>query len=421
MAGVLRAELRHSPMLAAVPVLAFLGGLATWRGLIPGVATWESTSLALLGGTQLIGPVAAGLACWIAQREHRRRLTYLRVLSADRASAVPLLQVAAAVLWAVVAYLSVGGAAALHTLVHDGTGRPAPGAVVVGCLGVAIQVAGGYLAGATAGWRVLPPLVALASYVAVVIGMGYGGSWFYLLSPVTVENGGVFVAWQPGVFAAQTWWLLAALLVLTALVALRGRVTRAAVVAGAVGLLAAVPAAQRVAAYDGQLFADGIPATTRVCAGTAPQVCLHPAFRRAAEPIRREFAPLARRLAGTPLRITVLQHRAAWDFSPLAPGAAPLYLDDLAPGYAARARELLVQGFTDGEQCAGEESPDASWYSGLVSDWLLDRPPFVPSALVPAHDRLTRATEAQRQAWFAAHFTAYRDCTLTAASFASLP
>jgi hypothetical protein len=408
-------------MLAAVPVLAFLGGLATWRGLIPGVATWESTSLALLGGTQLIGPVAAGLACWIAQREHRRRLTYLRVLSADRATAVPLLQVAAAVLWAVVAYLSVCGAAALHALVDAATGRPGPGAVVVGCLGVAIGVAVGYLAGATAGWRVLPPLVALASYVAVMIGMGYGGSWFYLLSPVTVENGGVFVAWQPGVFAAQTWWLLAALLVLTALVALRGRVTRVAVVAGTVGLLAAVPAAQRVAAYDGQLFADGIPATTRVCAGTAPQVCLHPAFRRAADPIRREFAPLVRRLSGTPARITVLQHRAQGDDSPMAPGVMPLYLQDLAPGYGLLARENLVQTLTDGDRCWSRESAAARGYSEVVSAWLLDEEPFLFREHVPAHERLTRATEAQRQAWFAAHFTAYRDCTLTAASFASLP
>jgi hypothetical protein len=421
MAAVLRAELRHSPMLAAVPVLAFLGGLATWRDLIPGVATWEATSQALLGGTQLIGPVAAGLACWIAQRERRRRLAYLRVLSADRAPAVPLLQLAAAVLWSVAAYLSVGGAVSLHTLVHHGTGRPSLGAVAVGCLGVAVHVAVGYLAGMMAGWRALPPLVALACYVAVAIGMDYGGSSLYLLSPVTVEIANVFLGWQGGVFAAQAGWLLAVLAVLVALIAMRGRVTRIAVVAGLAALFAAVPAAQRVAAYDGHLFADGIPATARVCEGTAPQVCLHPAYRRAAEPIRREFAPLVHRLAGTPARITVLQHRAPWDRSPLAPGVMPLYLEDLAPGYGVRAREAFVQALTDGDKCAARDGPEAWWYSELVSSWLLDEPPFLPSELVPANDRLTRATEEQRRAWFAAHFAAYRDCALTAASFSSLP
>jgi hypothetical protein len=117
----------------------------------------------------------------------------------------------------------------------------------------------------------------------------------------------------------------------------------------------------------------------------------------------------------------VLEHRAAWDLSPLAPGRAPLYLDDLAPGYAATAREYFVQTLTDGDGCRGGEDPEAWWYSGLVSDWLLDRRPFLPSDLVPAHERLARATEDQRHAWFVAHFTAYRACALTATSFTSLP
>jgi hypothetical protein len=420
MPGPLRAEVRHSLMLTAVPVLAFLGGLAGWLGLDPGVATWDATSLAILSATQLLGPVAAGLACWIAQREQRRQLVYLRVLSARRAPAVPLYQLAAAVLWVVVAYLAVCGALVLYTVVHDGVGPFSAGAVVAGCLGAAVHVAVGYLVGAVVRWRLAAPVVALGCYVAVVLNMDHAGQWFYLLSPVTVEISSVFVTWQRGVFAAQGWWLLAVLVVITALVSMTGRTRPVAVATALVALLAAVFAAQGVAAYGGHLFADRVVAIPRVCEGSAPAVCVHPAFRAGAGPIRQEFAPLVRRLAGTPARITVLQHRAAWDRSPLPPGVAPLYLDDLAPGFAVNARESFVRHLTTTAECDIWPRPRASWYSDVVDDWLLDRRPGFSWDDGGAQMRLARATESQRHTWFVAHFTAYRTCALTASSFASL-
>jgi hypothetical protein len=407
-------------MLTAVPVLAFLGGLAGWLGLDPGVATWDATSLAILSATQLLGPVAAGLACWIAQREQRRQLAYLRVLSARRAPAVPLFQLAAAVLWAVVAYLAVSGALVLYTVVHDGVGPFSTGAVVVGCLGAAVHVAVGYLVGAVVRWRLAAPVVALGCYVAVVLNMDHAGQWFYLLSPVTVEISSVFVTWQRGVFAAQGWWLLAVLVVITALVSLTGRIRPVAVATALVALLAAVFAAQGVASYGGHLFADRVVAIPRVCEGSAPAVCVHPAFRAGVGPIRQEFAPVVRRLAGTPARITVLQHRAAWDRSPLAPGVAPLFLDDLAPGFAVNARESFVVELTGGNECWDQNGKDGRWYSRIVSSWLLDRPRNASAELLPGEERFIRATESQRHTWFVAHFTAYRTCALTASSFASL-
>jgi hypothetical protein len=137
--------------------------------------------------------------------------------------------------------------------------------------------------------------------------------------------------------------------------------------------------------------------------------------------VRQEFAPLVRRLEGTPARITVLQHRAAWDRSPLPPGVAPLYLDDLAPGFAANARESFVVGLTGGDDCWSRDREEGRWYARLVSDWLLDRPGNPSAELLPGQERFIHATERQRQAWFVSHYEAYRTCALTAASFASLP
>ena len=417
MRWVASAELRHSPMLAAVPVLAFLGGLAAWRGLLPGVASWDATSLAVLGATQLLGPVAAGLACWTAQREHRRRLEYLRVLADSRGPAVPLFQLGAAVLWVLVAYLAVCGALAAYTIGHHGTGRIAADAIVAGCLGAAVHVAAGYLVGTVVPWRLAAPLVAVGSYVAVVVNMDYSGSWFYLLSPVTVEQANVFVAWREGVFTAQALWLGAVAAVLVVLVTMTARVTLFAVVAGVVALLLGAAGAGRLQAYDGHVFASAVPRTALDCAGRDPTVCLHPGFRGAAATIARTFRPLTRRLAGTSARVSVLQHRAVWDRSGLPAGAAPLYLDDLAPGYADRARDYFVQDLTRSDGC---RAPAGRLYSEVVSAWLLDVPVTLPPPYEEARARFARATEQERRAWMARHFDAYRSCVLTGASFADV-
>jgi hypothetical protein len=100
---------------------------------------------------------------------------------------------------------------------------------------------------------------------------------------------------------------------------------------------------------------------------------------------------------------------------------APLYLDDLAPGYATRARDFLVEDFTHGEECDSRDGPESGWYAEIVSDWLLDRRPAFSWDDGGAQVRFSRATERQRQAWFVSHYEAYRTCALTAASFASPP
>src|SRR5689334_10511395 len=68
--------------------MAGLGALTAWHALAPGVADWDSTVAAAGGSVRWLGPAAAALAAWTAQRG--RRLEYLRALAARSPAIGPL-------------------------------------------------------------------------------------------------------------------------------------------------------------------------------------------------------------------------------------------------------------------------------------------------------------------------------------------
>lgn len=349
--SVLGTELKRSSMLVAAPLLVFLGALATWRGLVHGVRIWDVTGTALLGAIQLMGPVSAGIAAWAAGRERRRKLRYLRVLGVRNAAALPLIQLTAAVIWAVAAYLLV----VVFFVARSGAGHyygsfsiGPPAAAVAG---LALHVVAGFAIGLALPWPMVPPLVVLLAYVYEGWNFDYGGRPRYLLSPVTVEQADPFHTWPRGLFAQQSaWYVLVAGSVVLALALALTR-NRRLVLALVVSLGLAGVAADSLRGFHGHFFAAQPPLFTYSCAQSTVRVCVHPAFGPALPDLLTAFGNVQRRLDGTPVPASSFRQLPRGPQVPPGPGQ-PIHLDDLSAGYAERAAAEFTQGLLDLDACS---------------------------------------------------------------------
>ncbi|MGW0820545.1 hypothetical protein [Streptomyces sp. NPDC002845] len=417
MRSVFFTEVRRSPMLYALPILIFLCGMAAWRSLIPGVNTWDANSLAILSGIQLLGPVAAGISCWIAQRERQRRLAYLRILSDDRNGLVPVVQLASAVTWTVGAVLFVYSALAIQTIYVGGYGSVSVSALFSACMGAAVHTAFGYLAGWLIPRTVVAPIVALAAYVYIVLNLDYPGSWFYLLAPVTSERPSVFVEWQSHLFLTQGAWLACVLVLLAALCAISSVPRKIYLAAGGTSLALALCFGLMLQSYDGYVFAGGFARPEPVCKGQSPTVCVHPAFKDSAQPVSNAFRQLSARFGTSPLAFDRLEQRATGDFSPLPKGTLRVTLDDEAPGYMDLARSYFVTDLVDQAACSRRKDIEGRAYTEVVSAWLLDTQIRLPSRFQDAEQKFQNTTEEKRRKWFGNHVNDFRTCGLSSESF----
>jgi hypothetical protein len=324
-ARLLRLELRRSPMLWLLPVLAALFYVSTYRPAMDNPPFWNIRSGMIQSHTMLVfAPLLAGAGAWVGSREGRRGLADLVGVTAVPRWAGQLATWAAATIWAEALYLA--GVAVLYgvTAHQRAWGGPLWWPVAVGAAAVAASCAVGFAAGARLPGRFTAGLAALVVFLALAGGAfaiqdsaTYAQIWpLNVQGPFPSDSYGIFYPYLPDLAIAQVMFLAglaaAALGALGLPAAAGGRWLRGAAAAVTVAGLAAAGTAVGLAG-TARLEPHGmvIPALhdaasdrptpyTPVCSRGAVPVCLQPAYRSYLPEVTAALAPLLGQLAGLP-------------------------------------------------------------------------------------------------------------------------
>jgi hypothetical protein len=322
---LLRLELRRSPMLWMLPLLAAAFWLSTYRPAMNNPPFWNIRSGMLQSNTMLVfAPLLAGVAAWAGSREGRRGLTDLVGMTALPRWAGQLAAWAAATCWAEAVYL-VGVAVVDGVTAHQGAwGGPLWWPVAVGAATVAASCALGFAAGALIPGKFTAPLAAIVMFLALGGGAfalqdnaTYAQIWpLNVQGPFPSDSYGIFYPYLPDLAIAQVMFLTglaaAALGALGLPAATGGRWLRgAAAVVTAAGLAATGTAVGLAGTARVQAHGMVIPALhdaasdrptsyTPVCSHTAVPVCLQPAYRAYLPDVTAALGPLLGQVAGLP-------------------------------------------------------------------------------------------------------------------------
>ena len=337
---VFRLEIRHSPVLWAIPLLAALFLFDAFRTAAGFVPVWSvRASVITTAMIAEFGPLGAGLAAWVASREGRRKTGDLLETTVRPAWARQAAALGATLFWLLLAF-GIGVAAVYADTARQATwGGPPVWPVVVGVVEVVTLAVIGFTAGTLVPGRFTAPLVAIGTFVASLVGFHAalkvkpGSSLSALLSPATAVpqgDAGVFYHVAPDVAIVQVMFmggisvaLLGVLVARSALYQVSYREFFSAVwragrwpfAAAAALLVVGVAASSTAFALTGtaRLGVSGwnIPALhdaasdkpipyTPDCAGTTFTVCVHPAFSAFLGSATAALQPVAAEIAGLP-------------------------------------------------------------------------------------------------------------------------
>jgi ABC-type transport system involved in multi-copper enzyme maturation permease subunit len=360
---VLRIEIRRSVVLWAVPLLLALFYFDSFRTAAGFPPVWTVRSSVITSHMVAdFGPIAAGLAAWVASREGRRKTGDLVATTVRPAWARQASALGATLFWLLLTFLA--GVAAIYgdTARQAAWGGPPLWPAAVGVVELAAFAVIGFTAGALFPGRFTAPLAAIGTFLLAEIGfhaalqMNVKGSTYPLLSTATavpLGDDGVFYRVAPDLSITQVLFMggitVALLGVLTlapvfrlsyrGLLSAVSRAGRCLFVAGIVLLAAGVAAAGTAYALAGtaKLSVSGwaIPALhdaasdqpvpyTPDCAGTSFQVCVHPAFGGYLAAANAALQPAAAQIAGLP--------------------GAPVRAEQVPSGEGVRAAQGLLLG-----------------------------------------------------------------------------
>jgi hypothetical protein len=418
-------------MTAGLPLLIFLHLVVVNRWLWPDAAVWINASSAVVAGTMLTGPVAAGFAAWAGTRERRRRTGYLTrgtALSPIRPPAVELAAILAVVVvgyvvTTVVVFVKIGPAATW--------GGP-NWLWLLGGLGSNVAMAvSGYAVARVLPRFWIPPVVALSWYLADAWGIYHDSTATSYLFPAIMQRVSLFRPVNSVLISGELMWYvgLALLFIGLAIVIRRvgGRPTRLAVVTVAV-VIAALGSVV-VTSQNGHMLKASEP-VAYACTQTEPIVCVHPAFRRGLAKLAPLFLALHARVAGTPADFTkVVQLDRDGELAPA--GAGRFALDSLSDADLHQALADYLDSIGIGGPGCVTLSPTGSGTAtyvslesvgnlNLVRAWLVDdTSQFAIGG--PAQQSMLRRfallTEEQRRAWFKQYYHQIATCTLPADAF----
>jgi hypothetical protein len=326
---LLRIELRRSPLVLILPLIAALFWFDSYRPSTAQQPLWILRTFWNLGqgGTIVdFGPFVAGMAAWIGSRNGRRRTADLVTTMVRPQWTTQLATWAATVIWAVVAYLVFVGVL-FGVYAHQGVqGRPPWWWVAVGATAVAAFSAAGFAVGTLFPSRYAAPLAAFGGFLAMVMssqtGFSHHTGWALILPTNSHGNydqqdSGIFYPHLPDLPIARIMFLAGILAVFLGLLGLPARaggrwLRRTAAVVTVAGLAATgtavgLAATARLGPYGMVIPAlhdaasDRPIAYTPVC-GLAAQtpVCLNPAYRRYLPDVTAALAPALAEVAGVP-------------------------------------------------------------------------------------------------------------------------
>lgn len=384
--GVVARRTLALPALPLLVVLAWFAGRAMPAGWAD---SWYAASAHMGSVVVVVAPLAAAVAAWEAGRGRRTGFAVLSATAVRSPAAVGALTVAVVTGYAAVAYL-VGVLAAAPLVV--GGGPPSLGLLGLGLAGLLTATALGYVVGYVLHRVFTAPLVAVATYLWLVLVSQWRPEWLARLSFLDDGCCSANVRVNQATLAGQFTWLAG--LLATAAAVLLGSGLAVLVATG--GRLTVTRPAAEAACQDGQ--------QVRVCVWPEHRyqlAALVPAADSALGPFRA--------LPGVPRQVVEvgLEKRAA-------PGGA------LVIGLPAEAvppsmlTPLVLQALLPPPPTCARQDGTAHPFPGLaarpyLSAWLVLRgQPTVPVAeLVPPTfqgglQRLVAAPPDQQLAWFAA-------------------
>ena len=106
-AMMVRIEARRRPALLFLPLLIAASWWITSRDLPEGIALWEAASEAPRRALGYVGPLAAGLAAWVATRDRRQRMDELLATTPRLGETRDLAAWAGGTFWVALAYAAV--------------------------------------------------------------------------------------------------------------------------------------------------------------------------------------------------------------------------------------------------------------------------------------------------------------------------
>lgn len=337
-ARLLRLEIRHSPFLWALPVLAALFYYDTYRTSVGLPPIW--TIRATVVTDHMIDDFsvfAAGLAAWAGSREGRRKTGDLLATTVRAAWARRATVFAGTAFWSLLAFLAGVALVYVQTAIQASWGGPPLWPVAIGVLAVVASCAIGFTCGTLFPGRFTAPLVAVAVLVLDYAGHGAadtesGNKGTYAVlspaQPTTAPDVGVFYHVAPDVSIAQVMFIGGVIIAMAGLLALspvtgggrrgisEGGVGKRVTAAGALLVACGVAASATAFSLAGTVqyaSATGwaIPALhdaasdqsvpfTPVCTESGFPVCIHPAFAAYLEGAAAGLQPAAAEIAGLP-------------------------------------------------------------------------------------------------------------------------
>lgn len=329
-ARLLRLEMRRSPMVWMLPLLAVLFWFSTYRPSMNNPPFWNVRSAMIQTHAMLaFAPLLAGVAAWVGSRDGRRGLTDLVGVTALPQWAGRLALSAATTCWAELVYLA--GVAVLYgvTAHQAAWGGPLWWPVAVGAAIVAASCALGFAAGTLLPGRFTAAVAALVVFLALAGGafaLQSNGTYAQIW-PLNVQGAfpsdsyGIFYPYLPDLPLDQLMFLaglaLAALGALGLPTAACGRWLRGtAAVVTAAGLAATGTAVGLSGTARLEAHGIVIPALhdaasdrpvpyTPVCSRSAIPICLQPAYRAFLPAVTAAIGSVLEQVAGMPgLRVT---------------------------------------------------------------------------------------------------------------------
>jgi hypothetical protein len=371
----------------------------------------------LWGSVTFVAPFAAGCAAWLAVRRERWGLDNAAALGTRPAHAARGQEVAVGMALSAAGVLLAGVAGAVWLwLVPDAFGAMNWAVVLAAAGGFASFVPLGYGIGRAVPALITPALVAALMLVVNLIVCGYDGRPWTQLLPVTWPTPGIFAQWETAAVAYQALWLvgIGGLLAVIA-VARRSSARRLILMGGVTSLVAALGAIGLAPAHS-RYYADDVPAYAEACAGTEPEVCVHPAMAPALPELVAQFEPLMVRLEGTAGYATRLQHRQRGRGGQPDPGKRAIHLDRLTRPAVAGVAAEYVEDQLDLKACYTGQGADARPWMSVVYAWLVpgneESQALVPEAAAAARAWFETLNEAGKRDWLRAHWREFTQCGL---------
>ncbi|SCF35771.1 hypothetical protein GA0070216_11130 [Micromonospora matsumotoense] len=414
-----RHELRHSVALLAFPIVIFAHCALAVQWLWPSTNIWLNMTSAMVGASMLSGPLIAGLAAWIATREHRRNAAYLRMGAARGVLAAPALEWATIVLVAAASYVTVAVVLGVKTALGATAGAPNLVWLSVGLIALVLIATVGYLCGRLFPRVWTPPTVALISYLYFAWNLRHAGTPWSYLSPVTMQQVSIFRPMNNLLIVGQGLWYLALIALAAGILAivLKGGLRTAPLLTMIAALIVASVSAGVVLRQHGRILGEPEKIAYR-CSRTTPQICIHPAFGDGLPRLTTIFVELHEKVQGTPadfVRVEQLPRDVAMQ---PRPGANRFALDSLSEADMRGAVSEYLDGIgIGGFACVGRQAANGSSFANIeiVRAWLSNdmRQFFGDDAAVARLTWFTKIGEAGRRAWFARNYASIQACRLS--------